>query len=345
MRVLLLSNWLQDFHSSYYYLIQELAKTEKVGCYSDFATWRKLLPIDFDSGLLHKANLKLGARWFRLSRKGNAKKRIRNIRQAVEEFDPDVVLVMMNDFFAQLNFNDCSFIDCPKAYLIADMHLAHRQHMQCIKKSHFDLVLFVYKWWEDRVGKQVGTKTGWLPHSVNTNVFRDYHLPKLYDVVSAGHAFPDHYPLRHLIQRTLPTISGLKFSMPDHPQLNMNQQKLQSDTSKFLVRENYAKFLSQSQLFVFGSGASNYPVAKYFEGMGSETLVLAPFPKDGKELGFIPDENFVEVNGENFVDRIRWYLKHDEERQRLVDCARETVLRDHSTEIRAKQLTDFLREL
>jgi spore maturation protein CgeB len=345
MRILLLSDCLQNFHSSYYYLIQEMAKTEEIGCYSDFAAWRKLLPIDFDSDLLRKANLKLGDSWFKLSRKGKAKKRVRKIMQAVQEFDPDAVLVMMNDFFAQLNFGDCSFVTCPKAYLIADVHLAHRQHIHCIKKSRFDLVLFVYKWWENRVRKQVGAKTGWLPHSVNTNVFRDYRLPKLYDAVSAGHSFPDHYPLRHLIQKTLPNVSGLKFSMPTHPQLNMNQQKLQSDASKFLVRENYAKFLNQSKMLVFGSSIHNYPVAKYVEGMGSETLVLAQFPKDGKELGFVPNENFVEINGDNFVDKIKWYLKHDEERQRIVDCARETVLRDHSTEKRAQQLTDFLREL
>jgi len=345
MRILLLSNHLQNYHSGYYYLIQEVAKTEKIGCYSDFATWRKLLPIDFKLDLLRKANLKLGAKWNRLSRKCNAKKRVRKIKQAIQEFDPDVVLVMINDFFSQLNFGDCSFITCPKVYLIADMHLAHRQHIKCIKRSHFDLVLFVYKWWKNKVGNQVRTKTGWLPHSVNTNVFREHHLPKLYDVVSAGHSFPDHYPLRYLIQNTLPNVSGLKFSMPTHPRLKMNQPKFQRDKSSFLIRERYAKFLNQSEMFVFGSGASNYPVAKYFEGMGSETLVLAPFPKDGKELGFVPNENFVEINGDNFVDKIKWYLKHDEERQRIIDCARETVLRDHSAEKRAKQLTDFLHEL
>jgi spore maturation protein CgeB len=98
-------------------------------------------------------------------------------------------------------------------------------------------------------------------------------------------------------------------------------------------------------MFAFGCGVSNYPVAKFFEGMSSETMVLAPFPKDGKELGFLPDENFVEINGDNFVDKIKWYLKHEDEKQRIVDCARETVLRDHSVEKRAKQLTDFLHEL
>jgi hypothetical protein len=232
----------------------------------------------------------------------------------------------------------------PKVYLIADMHLAHSQHIHCIKRSRFDLVLFVYKWWENKVGKKVGTKTAWLPHSVNTNVFCDYQMPKLYDVISSGHS-SNNYPLRYLIQKTMPNVSGLKFSMPTHPQLEMNRPKFQSDTSKFLIRENYAKFLNQSKMFAFGGGANNYPVAKYFEGMGSETMVLAPFPKDGKELGFVPNENLVEINGDNFVDKIRWYLKHDEERQRIVECARETVLRDHSVEKRAKQLTDFLHEL
>jgi hypothetical protein len=114
MRILLLSNHLQNFHSGYYYLIHEVAKTEKIGCYNDFSTWRKFLPIEFDVELLRKANLKVGSRWNRLSRKFNAKKRVRNIKETIKEFDPDIVLVMINDFFHQLNFNDCSFITCPK---------------------------------------------------------------------------------------------------------------------------------------------------------------------------------------------------------------------------------------
>lgn len=343
MRVLLLSEQLQSFHSGYYYLIQEVAKTEKIRCYSDFATWRKLLPINFSSDLLRKTNLKLGDIWFKKSRKSGAKNRINQIKQVIQEFDPDVVLVMINDFFAQLNFEDCSFITCPKVYLIADVHLAHSQHIHCIKKSNFDRVLFVYKWWENKVGKQLGTKTGWLPHSVNTDVFRDYQQPKIYDAVSSGHAFLDHYPLRVKIQNTLPNVSGIKFSMPGHPQLEMTNTKKQSAT-KFLIRENYAKFLNQSKMFAFGGGANNYPVAKYVEGMGSETMVLAPFPKDGKELGFVPGENFVEIDSSNFVDKIKWYLKHDDERQRIVDCARETVLKHHSAETRAKQLINYLHD-
>jgi len=345
MRILLLSNYLQNYHSGYYYLIQELAKTEKIECYNDFDTRRKLLPIDFNVDLLRRANFKLGKTWYRLSKKCSAKKRVRKIKQAIQEFDPDVVLVMINDFFLQLNFNDCSFISCPKVYLIADIHLARHQHIKCIKKSRFDLVLFVYNWWKNKVGNQVGTKTGWVPHSVNTNVFRDYHMPKLYDVVSAGHSFVRSYPLRYLIRNRLPNVSGLKFSMPTHPQFRMNRPKFQPDTSNFLIRERYANFLNQSKMFVFGSGNSNYPVAKYFEDMSSETMVLAPYPKDGKELGFVPNENFVEIDSNNFVEKIKWYLKHDEERQRIVDCGRETILKYHSVERRAKQLTNFLHEV
>lgn len=343
MRVLLLSNHLQSFHTGHYYLIHELAKTEKIACYSDFARRTNLLPIEFDSDLLDNINFRLGSRLFRLSLKFNARKRVKEIKQAVQEFDPDVVLVVSNDFFYQLNFKDCNFITCPKVYRIDDVHLSHHQQVQWIKKSRFDLVLFTYKWWETKVGKKVGTKTGWFPHSVNTNVFRDYNTPKLYDVVSAGRSSPGIYPLRCLIQETLPNVSGLKFSMPTHPQFKMTRQKLEAP--KLLIREDYAKFLNQSKMLAFGSSIYNYPVAKYVEGMGAETMVLAQFPKDGKELGFVPNQNFVEINGDNFVDKIKWYLKHDEERQRVIDCARETVLKYHSTKIRAKQLRDFLHDL
>jgi len=99
-----------------------------------------------------------------------------------------------------------------------------------------------------------------------------------------------------------------------HPQYDgkcMHELIKGKNPSEILMFENYTKFLSQSKIFIFGSSIYNYPLEKYTEGMACNTLVMAPMPLDGKDLHFVPDKNFVEVNQSNFVEKIRYYLKHD----------------------------------
>jgi len=339
-----MSNFGENFHAGYYYLLKELAKKDEVLSYSNFATRRKLLPFSSEVGLMNNLNWKAGRLWYKLSKRYFARKRVAEIKEVVATYDPDVVLVMHNGFFDQIGYRDCSFISSPKVYLIADMHLFEGKHVQYINKSNFDLVLFVYKWWKDRVEHKVSAKVGWLPHSVNTKVFRDYE-EKCFDVVSCGHSLARYYPLRHKINEVLRQIKDVSFSNPQHPQLLMNRPVFNPDLSKYLIRENYAKFVSQGKIFIFDGGAVNYPVAKYVESMACGSLALAPKPKDADELGFVAGENFVEINNVNFVERIRYYLKHEKERQVIVDNARELVVERHSTEKRTDELMTFLHDL
>ena len=176
-----MSNWGENFHAGYYYLVKELAKKEDVRCYSNFATRRKLFPVDSNNNVIITWNWRLGRLWYKLSKKYLARKRVEEIKRVITEYDPDVVLVMHNGFFDQIGYRDCSFISCPKVYMIADMHLFPGKHLKYIEKSNFDLVLFVYKWWKDRVENKLSTRTGCLPHSSNINIFRDYG-EKLFDI-------------------------------------------------------------------------------------------------------------------------------------------------------------------
>jgi len=332
----------QEFHAGYYYLLEELTRREDVRFFGDFDARRKLLPLASKVELFNRGNWFLGKCLHRTSKKLGVKKRINGLKTAIKEFDPDVVLVRLNSFFGQLDFRDCSFIPCPKVYLIADMHLWHKKQLDCVKQSEFDLVLFVYRFWMDKIKEKLGARVGWLPHSVPPKVFKDYG-PRTFDVVSSGHRFASDYPLRHLIHQYLQYNGGeISFSMPGHPQMTMDRK---GPDNGCLIRGNYAKFLASGKLFVFGSSNRNYPIAKYVEGMASGSLVLAPKPEDADELGFVDGENFVEINRSNFVEKIKYYLWHEVEMQRIVNNAKKLVLERHTTEKRVEQLIDFFHEL
>lgn len=342
MKILLISNYHQGFHAGYFYLVHELARYEKVLAYSNFATRRRLLPIDFEMQLLKRFNYKLGKGWHVISKKVGAQKRIRDITSLSK--DCDVAVVALNSFFGQLNFRDASFIKCPKVLLIADLHFAPHRNMRCIEKSNFDLVLFVYKWWMEWWQKHHPTQSvGWLPHSVETRIFKEYNQPKTYDVVCSGES-SDAYPLRALLTETY-LQSNLRFSRHSHPRMELNRDTLGSNITNKCVRENYARFLNASLLFAFCSSIYNYPLAKYFEGMAAETLCLAPTPRDAADLHFKSGENFVEISETDFLQKTRYYLSNDLERLQIIKNARSLVEREHSTIIRTQQFRKFLHEL
>src|SRR5436305_13106294 len=57
----------------------------------------------------------------------------------------------------------------------------------------------------------------WTPSGVDTTRFRDYGLPKVYDVLLYGVLEPDIYPFRTRLFKLLPTISGLRVRQIEHP--------------------------------------------------------------------------------------------------------------------------------
>lgn len=343
MKVLLLTSMQNSFHAGYYYLIRELAKHEQVTCYTNFDTRRKLFPVNFTNPNFAGLNVKFGKGWHKLSKRFSRSRRIRDIKRLSENFD--VAVVIENSFFAQVGYDkDAGFIQCPSVDLIADVHLGYGDNLNCLRKSGFDLVLFVYKWWMDRLKGKVASEVGWLPHSVNTDVFRDYGLPKKYDVVSAGMC-SEAYPLRSKMQTTFSNDPAIRFCMPVHPQFTMNRPRFCSDYSGEMIRENYARFLNESKTFAFCSSIHNYPLAKYVEGMACGTLVLAPLPKDADALGFASEVNFVSVDESDFYAKAKWFLSHPEERAVITRQAREMVERLHSTKVRVEELRRFLREL
>lgn len=76
-------------------------------------------------------------------------------------------------------------------------------------------------------------------------------------------------------------------------------------------------------------------------GMGA-CIVASPY--EGLELWFEPERELIVVHsGEEALERYRWLLAHDAERQRLGSAARRRVLAEHTMRHRARRLLDILR--
>ena len=71
-------------------------------------------------------------------------------------------------------------------------------------------------------------------------------------------------------------------------------------------------------------------------------IVASPY--EGLELWFEPEREIIVVNsGEEALERYRWLLAHDTERQRLGAAARARVLAEHTMRHRAHQLLGIMR--
>jgi glycosyltransferase involved in cell wall biosynthesis len=330
-----------EFAASWYYLVKQLAKTEKVVFYGlGGRPSFKFSSLPFSPRINHK----LGMMWFTIRKRFTAPRIIEDVVKITQRESSDVIL-MRHPFLIHTRFKNINQVKTPKVLLIGDFHRNTKEIQKYVEKNQIDLVLFIYKHWMTTLEKWIERKkvnAKWLPHCVNTKVFHDYGSPRKIDVVSSGFCEQKIYPFRVLIRDTLRTIPDVRFLMPKHPKFELAKGK---SPSQVLIRENYARFLSQSKIFIFGSSIYNYALMKYTEGMACNTLVMAPMPTDGTDLHFVPDENFVEVNQNNFLEKIRYYLKHDEERRQIALRGVETISKYHTVEIRARQLVEHLKSI
>lgn len=199
-----------------------------------------------------------------------------------------------------------------------------------------------------------------FPHSVDHTFFRDYKLERRFDVCFSGAVGKD-YPLRRLMLQQL-----VKDQNQDIKTLIMSGRAPHADPTRIVLQnkinkinarvgvnfpkitqcvlgEQYSKLIAQSKILIFCNTIFKYPLNKMFEGMACKTLVMCDEPFNAKELGFVDGVTFVNINKNNFMTKIRYYLKHPKEMQKIVDNAYNLILKKHTHEIRAKQLLDFLK--
>ena len=264
-----------------------------------------------------------------------------NVPKIIQSFPakitPNVILI---DHYWRVSskWRNLDEVEIPKAFIISDPHHEPSRKAEFIRQNRIDLALFIVKHSIKEFKNRIKCSIEWLPWSVDTRVFRDYGFERVHDVTFLGDVTPS-YPLRQKIVKMLPKMADISFFTKKHPRdWNLNPEK-------DLFKENYAKVLAKSRIFIFDSSILNYPVAKYYEGMACNTLVMAPMPHDGEALHFKPGFNFVDVNEDNFLEKIRYYLRYENERKEIAARGCETIRDYHTVVIRARQLIDYLQSI
>lgn len=253
---------------------------------------------------------------------------------------PDFILI---NEYGETNSPDITGLDrcqTPCGVLLHDLHYAIAARRKMLEQNKVKHIFTLYRdkfyeWYP-----QYWDKVHWLPHQIDPGVFKDYGQDKEIDCLMMGAVHAGVYPLRTLILNTMRDTPG--FVYHQHPGYrNFSDQ----EAGEAMIWENYAREINRARLFVTCYSRYAYPLAKYLEVLACNTLLLAPASREIEELGLIPGTHFAAINDTDFKEKIRYYLEHDRERERIARQGHDLVHSRHTTGQRVTQLLDIIRTI
>jgi spore maturation protein CgeB len=116
---------------------------------------------------------------------------------------------------------------------------------------------------------------------------------------------------------------------------------------KFIWGEEYAKVAQLSKVFVAFDSQPHIRKsmsARMYTAVGCGAFYLCQHV-EGIEEVLVPGSEIVTFRSEQeMIDMIRYYLKNEEERKRIARAGRERILKDHTYEIRTKELLRIIEK-
>ena len=205
-------------------------------------------------------------------------------------------------------------------------------NIQIVFTTHHD-----HARWQD----ELGVKFIHFPYAVDSELFRDYGERKRYDIGFSGSLHEQWTDVRLRIKRKLYIRRPIK--SPRYWRLRVFWEEWASRLPK---GEDYARLINSSRSWLATPSAIGLVGTRFYEIMASKALLLCNRSpvydglfEDGKHcVMFEPDLS-------DFDDKLFYYLKHEDERQAIVERAYRHVRENHTWDKRAEQFANVAREL
>ena len=290
------------------------------------------------------------------------------IRRLYPNDYPDVVMQLSpcNAEGMISSFSNFEKVQCLRVLWAADFHndVSEPTIQKQLAEHVWDLII---KSWDvnnltqySQRMVQLGIPMEWVPFSIDPDVFKDYELPKIYDVINMGSFNSSYYPLRVAMHEALVAhrdkikyVCGYDFLT-------------ESNRVAGVMTDEYARIINQGKLYTTCTSTFKYPGLKLFEIMGCNTLLISDTPYDADELGLKAGENYVQagtdvwsqfngqkdypLNLENwlcdkdkFFALVSHYLTHSDEALRISKNGYNLVHSRHTNDIRSKEFLQILQ--
>jgi len=166
-----------------------------------------------------------------------------------------------------------------------------------------------------------------LPFSVDSRIYKPLKLKKVIDVMAVFSSSAKAYPNRQKIQRIVQRMRGVK------------------SVTRRILHSNHVNIINQSKIIITSNNLWQSLSMRYTEVLACQSFLLADKPEDFERFGFVDGNHLVIYNDLNdMVDKIKYYLSHNREREKIAKSGRNFVLKYHTTDVRVKQFTDIVRK-
>jgi FkbM family methyltransferase len=183
----------------------------------------------------------------------------------------------------------------------------------------------------------------WTPNAVNIQLFRDWGLPKEYDIILYGAINPEVYPLRARLARLLAQQSEFRFRHVPHPGY---YPATTSAADGILTGAALSREINKAWIGIASCSIYSCLLMKYLEIPASKALVAGNLPEHGRSLF---GDSFInlslEQSDEEILASLRAGLADKERLRALTEAAHQRIVREHSTEAFADRVLAIFRDL
>ncbi len=246
-----------------------------------------------------------------------------NIDEVVERLQKESLWYPHLFFFVDTGIwyplNGIERINCIKACYLIDVHLDIDRRIEVAK--NFDYVFIAQRQYIDDFKRAGIERVFWLPLGCDPEIHGKRDVSKVYDVGFVG-------------------------SLNDHKRIKM----LEKISEKFNLHyercflEKMAEVYSKSKI-VFNISVKNDLNMRVFEALCSGSMLITDEAKGSGLTELFKDREHLVVfkNEEELIQLIDYYLKNDEERERIAEAGRREVLKRHTYSHRADEIIRQIR--
>jgi spore maturation protein CgeB len=256
-----------------------------------------------------------------------------------------------------------SKLNIPKVMILNKEYTNLDAKLNYIKNENFQLV-FTHHHEIEKYKKITGVEFIYWPFAVNHNRFKDYKLPKEYDLTFTGLLRNPTFPhtqsdVRVKVQRKIfYTLGEFRVTKrKKYKKYNVFWQarptnNLLAKCSRVIHREyylsidDYSKHLNKSKICLNALSPVSLISPRYFEAMASKCLAFCQESILYKGL-FEEGKHYISFkeNASDFDEKLFYYLEHESEMENIVNSAYHHVRKFHTWEKRIDNMLNKIGQL
>ena len=250
-----------------------------------------------------------------------------SVDEIVKKHCPDVNFILTYGWRYSKDFKGLGEIDIPKVHITVDYGRPKGipKQNKFFKENKYDLVFAItLNAWRLLRENEVCDKIGMLPFSVDCSKYKSLGTSRKNQILASFTTRSDIYPNRLKVQKAARSTG--------YPVI-----------TKRIVHEKLIRAINKSKITLTSNNIFKSFSMRYTETMACGGFLLADEPEDMGYLGYEMNKHFVIYEGINDLkEKIKFYMNHDSERERIAKQGMDFVRERHSNK---KRVSDMLKSI